>query len=118
MNLKAHLDGHLKSNDIMAQLKMDVAKLDWQALQLMETPFSTSHQFDFAFQTDLQKRYELDASMTNTSVKAPTRTFKTKDLHVGFATATDTTRAYVRAGDLDMNNYQKIKQEGKGVFLQ
>ena len=103
MNLKAHLDGHLKPNDVMAQLKMDVAKLDWQALQLMEQSFTTSHQFDFALQTDLQKRYELDASMTNTSVKAPKRTFKTKDLYVGFATSTDTTRAYVRAGDLDMN---------------
>lgn len=103
MNLRAHLDGHLKPNDVAAQLKMDVAKLDWQAMKLMESPFTTSHQFDLVFHTDLQKQYELDASMTNTSVKAPKRTFRTKDLHVGFATAVDTTRAYVRAGDLDMN---------------
>ncbi len=103
MNIRAHLDGHLKPNDIAAQLKMEVAKLDWQAMNLMDKAFTTSHRFDFAFQTDLQKRYELEASMTNTSVKAPKRTFKTKDLYVGFATATDSTRAYVRAGDLDMN---------------
>ena len=103
MNIRAHMDGHLKTDDIAARLKMDIAKLDWQALNLMEQPFSTSHQLDFDFRTDLKKRYELEASMTNTSVKAPKRTFKTKDLYVGFATSADSTNAYMRAGDLDMN---------------
>ena len=103
MDIKAHLDGQLKPNDIAARLKIDVAKLDWQAMNLMEKPFSTSHQFDFAFNSDLKKQYTLDASMTNTSVKAPKRTFQTKDLYVGFSTTEDTTRAYMRAGDLDMS---------------
>ncbi len=102
MKIRAHLDGHLKTDDIAARLKMDIAKLDWQALNLMEQPFSTSHQLDFDFRTDLKKRYELEASMTNTSVKAPKRTFKTKDLHVGFGTWPDSTKAYMTAGDLDM----------------
>ena len=103
MNIRAHLDGHLKPHDIAARLQMDVANLDWQAMHLMDQPLSTSHQFDFDFQTDLKKRYELDASMVNTTLKAPKRSFKTKDLYLGFATSTDTTSAYMRAGDLDMN---------------
>ena len=41
--------------------------------------------------------------MTDTSVKAPKKTFQTKDLYVGFATSVDSTKAYMRAGDLDVN---------------
>lgn len=103
MNIRARLDGHLKPNDIAARLRMDVANLDWQAMHLMDKPLSTSHQFDFAFLTDLEKRYELDASMVNTTVKAPKRTFKTRDLFLGFTTSIDSTTAYMRAGDLDMD---------------
>lgn len=103
MNIKAHLDGHLKSDDIAAQLQMDVAKLDWQAMDLVEKPLTTTHHFDFDFQTDLQKEYALQASMTHTTIKAPKRTFPTKDLFLDFATSADTTRASMRAGDLNMN---------------
>ena len=103
MDIKAHVDGHLKTVDIVARLKMDIAQLDWQALKLMEQPFTTSHQLDFDFHTDLKKTYELEAAMLNTTVKAPKRTFKTKDLYVGFDTSADSTKAYMRAGDLDMN---------------
>ena len=103
MNVKAQVDGHLKTDDIAARLRMDIANLDWQKLNLMEQPFSTSHQFNFDFRTDLKKCYELDAAMINTTVKAPKRTLKTKDLYVGFITSVDSTKAYVQAGDLNMN---------------
>ena len=103
MDIKAQLDGYLKKNDIAAQMKMDVSKLDWLALNLMKQPFSTSHQLGFDFQTDLEKRYVLDASMVNTTVNTPKRTFKTKDLYVGFITSNDSTKANMQAGDLDMN---------------
>ena len=66
-------------------------------------PFLTSHQFEVSFVSDLQKKYVVDASMTDTRVRAPKRNFKTKDLFVGFATSVDSTRAYMRAGDLDVN---------------
>ena len=103
MNINAHLEGQLKPDDIAAHLKMEVGKLDWHAMKLMDVPFSTSHQFEATFNTDLQKKYQLEASMTNTSVQAPKRSFKTKDLFVGFDTQADSTQAYLKAGDLDMN---------------
>ena len=103
MEVDARLDAKLKPDDVAAHFTMQVPKLDWQVMQLMEAPLSTSHQFEVSFVSDLQKKYVVDASMTDTSVRAPKRNFKTKDLFVGFATSVDSTRAYMRAGDLDVN---------------
>lgn len=103
MDLRAHLDGKLKTNDVAARLQMDVAKLDWKIMKLAEVDFTSSHHFEVSFVSDLLKKYVVDASMTDTSVKIPKRTFKTKDLYLGFATSADSTRAYMQAGDLDMD---------------
>ena len=103
MEVNAHLDGKVKPNDVAAHLQVQVPKLDWQVMQLMDVPFSTSHQLDVTFVSDLQRKYEVNASMTDTNVKAPKKNFKTKDLYVGFATSVDSTKAYMRAGDLDVN---------------
>ena len=103
MEVDARLDAKLKPNDVAAHFSMQVPKLDWQVMQLMDVPFLTSHQFEVSFVSDLQKKYVVDASMTDTRVRAPKRNFKTKDLFVGFATSVDSTRAYMRAGDLDVN---------------
>ena len=108
MEVDARLDAKLKPNDVAAHFTMQVPKLDWQVMQLMEVPFLTSHQFEVSFVSDLQKKYVVDASMTDTSVRAPKRNFKTKDLFVGFATSIDSTRAYMHAGDLD------VSFEGRG----
>lgn len=103
MEVDARLDAKLKPNDVAARFTMQVPKLDWQVMKLMDVPFLTSHQFEVSFVSDLQQKYVVDASMTDTSVRAPKRTFKTKDLFVGFATSADSTKAYMRAGDLDVN---------------
>lgn len=103
MELQARLDGKLKPNDVAARLQMDVPKLDWQAMKLVDNRLQTSHHLEISFVSDLLQKYVVDASMTNTSVKAPKRTFQTKDLFLGFATSSDSTSAYVRAGDLDVN---------------
>ena len=108
MELNAHLDGKLKPNDVVAHLQMQVPKLDWQSLQITEKPITSSHQLDVSFLTDMIKKYEINASLVNSSIKAPKKTFKTKDFHVGFATSADSTGAFVKAGDLDMTF------EGKG----
>ena len=102
MEIAARLDAKLKPDDVAAHLTMQVPKLDWQSMKLVEIPFCTSHQFDVSFVSDLHQKYVVDASMTETSVKAPKKTFKTKDLYVGFATSVDSTRAYMRSGDLDV----------------
>jgi hypothetical protein len=103
MEIEARLDGKLKPNDVVAHLNMQVPKLDWQSMKLMEVPFNTSHRFDVSFVSDLEQKYVIDASMTQTSVKVPKKTLKTKDLYAGFATSADSTSAYVRAGDLDVD---------------
>ena len=108
MEFNARLDAKLKPNDVAAHLQIQVPKLDWKSLQMMEVPFSTSHRFDVSFVSDLQKKYVIDASMTDTSVKAPKKTFKTKDLYLGFSTSADSTWAYMQAGDLD------VRFEGRG----
>lgn len=110
MEVNAHLDGKLKPNDVAAHLQMQIPKLDWQSMRLMDVPFSTSHQLNVSFLSDLRQRYVVDASITDTSVKSPKKTFKTKDFYLGFSTSADSTRAYMRAGDLDVNF------EGKGYF--
>ena len=103
MEVNAHLDGKLKPNDVAAHLTVQVPKLDWQVMNLMDVPFSTSHKLDVSFVSDLIRKYEINASLTDTYVKAPKKNFKTKDLYVGFTTSVDSTRAYMRAGDLDVN---------------
>lgn len=103
MEVKARLDAKLKPDDIVAHLTMQVPKLDWQSMRIAEVPLRTSHQFEVSFLSDLQQKYVLDASMTNTSVKVQKKDLKTKDLYLGFATSTDSTNAYVRAGDLDVD---------------
>ena len=103
MEVQARLDGKLKPNDVAAHLSVKVPKMDWQSMKLADIPFRTSHQFDVSFVSDLRQKYVVDASMTGTSVKAPKKTFKTKDLYVGFATSVDSTKAYMNAGDLDIS---------------
>ncbi len=109
MDLKAHLDGKLTAQEVNANLQMDIARLDWQMLRLMDVRFETSQHIGVRFSTDLNMRHELDAEMTNTVITAPKRTVRAKDLFVGFATSRDSTNAYLRAGDMDMSI------EGKGT---
>ena len=106
MELNAHLDGKLKPNDVIAHLQMQVPKLDWQSLKMTEKPVTSSHQLDVSFLTDLIKKYEINASLVNSSIQTPKKNFKIKDFHVGFVTSADSTGAYVKAGDMTI--------EGKG----
>jgi len=103
MELNARLDAKLMPNDVAALLTLQVPKLDWQGMKLMDVPFRTSHNLSVSFVSDLLQKYEVNASLTDTNVKAPKKTFKTKDLYAGFATSADSTRAYMRAGDLDVD---------------
>jgi len=103
MEIVAHLDGKLKPNDIAARLEMDVSKLDWYTMKMMEVPFLTTHKLDVSFVSDLQYKYVVNATMKDTSVKLPKKTLKPKDLYLGFATSADSTTAYMRAGDLNVD---------------
>ena len=54
MEVQAHLDGKLRPNDVAAHLQVQVPKLDWQVMQLMDMPYRTSHQFNVTFVSDLK----------------------------------------------------------------
>ena len=103
MDVKAHLDGLLKPREVSGDFKMDVAHLDWQALHLMDTRFQTSQHIGIRFSSDLGKRYAVEAEMTNATIVTFKRTSHSKDLFAGFSTSRDSTSAYLRAGDLDLN---------------
>lgn len=103
MEVDARLDAKLKPNDVAANLQVKVPKIDWKNMQLLDAPISTSHQFNVFFVSDLLKKYEVDASITETYVKTPKETFKPKNLYAGFTTSIDSTTAYMRAGDLNLN---------------
>lgn len=102
MDLHAHLDGALKHNDVAATLNLDISRLDWQALHLVENHLQTTQQIGVTFSSNLKNKYVVDASMKNVTVTTPKRTFHTKDLYLGFATAIDSTQVYLRSGDLDL----------------
>ena len=102
MELDAHLDGKLKPNDVVARLQVQVPKLNWQTLKVSEKPITSSHQLEISLLTDLLKKYEINASLVNSTIQAPKRAFKTKDFYAGFSTSSDSTFAYIKAGDLDM----------------
>lgn len=102
MDIKAHLKGMLRQNDVDAGLNMDIAHLNWQALHLMDVRFQTSQHIGIRFTSDLKKRYAVEAEMTNTVVTTPKRTSHAKDLFAGFATSQDSTHVFLRAGDFDL----------------
>lgn len=103
MDVKAHLEGILKSRDVSGDLHVDVSRLDWQALHLMDVRFETSQHIGIRFSSDLEKRHAVEAGMTNTTVATSKRTSRAKDLFAGFSTSRDSTSAYLRAGDLDLS---------------
>jgi hypothetical protein len=102
------LAGTLTRKLVDADLKVDVTKLNWLRLNLSEKEVLSSHQFTARLHSDWQQLWQLDAALENNEIISPKRTFRTKDFYAGFATSTDSTSAYVRAGDLS------LLLEGKG----
>lgn len=103
INLSAILNGIIKKKDITASLDADIKKIDWQGLHLADDRLQTSQTISVKFATNLDKQMKVDASMINTSVIVPKRTFRTKDLFLGFATDIDSTHTYLKSGDLDFS---------------
>lgn len=100
MDMKLQVDGTLKETDIATDVDLNVGFLDWYALQLVEKPFKTSQDIHISLSTDMGKRHKIRGSMTNSYVTTDAKTIQTKDLRIGFATSTDSTHVFVRAGDL------------------
>ncbi len=103
IDVTAHMNGQLKSDNVSANLNMNIAQLDWQTLNLTETRFLTSQHLGIRFSSDLQKRHVVEAEMTEIQITATKGTFQAKDLFAGFATSQDSTSAYLRSGDLNLS---------------
>lgn len=103
MDIRAHLDGSLKPHNAAATLKLDIDRMDWQALHLINERMQTSQNITVHLTTDMANKYSVDASMANITITTPKRTSHPKDLLLGFTTAGDSTRMYLRAGDFDLS---------------
>lgn len=100
IDVSANLQALLQPNMIKADLNTHVRLLDWQALSLMSTPFSSSMNIEVHAQTDMKQRHKARATVSGIQLVTAERNFRTKDLHAGFDMATDSVRGYVNAGDL------------------
>lgn len=103
MNILADVEGLLEKKRVKIDLNANIKRLDWQELKLADVRFQTSQQIKVTFDTNMEESFSVDASMINTTVTAPKRQFKTKDLYVGLKTNADSTFAYAKAGDLDFS---------------
>jgi hypothetical protein len=102
------LQGTLTRQLVDADLGVNIQKLNWQRLRLSEKEVTSAHQFTARLHSDWKEQWQLDAALENNEINAPKRTFRTKDFYAGFATSTDSTTAYVKAGDLH------LQLDGKG----
>lgn len=100
IDVSANLQALLQPNMIKADLNTSVRLLDWQALSLMSTPFSSSMNIEVHAQTDMKQHHKARATVSGIQLVTAERNFRTKDLHAGFDMATDSVRGYVNAGDL------------------
>lgn len=100
IDVSARLQALLHPDMIKADLNTSVRLLDWQALSLMSTPFSSSMNIEIHAQTDMKQRHNARATVSGIQLVTAERNFRTKDLHAGFDMATDSVRGYVNAGDL------------------
>ncbi|MDE5676235.1 translocation/assembly module TamB domain-containing protein [Phocaeicola sp.] len=103
MDVRTHLDGTLRPSQVSADLNMDVARMDWQALRLMSGRFETSQHIGLHFSSDLRKQYAVEAEMTHIDIVSAKRKARAKDLFAGFSTSGDSTFVFLRAGDLDLS---------------
>lgn len=100
MDITGRIDAQLTKAETKGNIRLEVNKLDWHALHIMETPFSTSQQLTFDFLTDMKSEYYLTGDMTAIRLITPEKTYPAKDIHVGLGTQKDSTQCFAYAGDL------------------
>lgn len=102
LTLQADLEAWLSHKGIRAALHLDAPRLDWYGLRLVAEPFETSLDFDLKAETDLKEMYSLEGGFTDIHLITPKKNLRTKDLLFSASTDRDSTRAAIRAGDLDV----------------
>lgn len=107
IQVKSQLEAALHRNKVTAKLNMDVSKIDFYELGLVDKPFEVAFHFGANASSNLKNSHEMYAELTDIQLITPKKTFKPKDLQCSAKTDTMTT-AILQSGDL------LISLEGEG----
>ena len=94
------VDGKLLKDSLAGMFILDMDTLDLYGMKVTETPFSNSFQVFAEFETDLQKRHQLDVTLGNWDMFLNNLTVSPKSLILHAKANEDTTRFSLHAGDL------------------
>ncbi len=94
------VSGNLQKERLAGMVIMDMDTLDFQGMKLIEQPFSHAFQVFSEFETDLQKRHQLDVTLGNWNMILSDLTVSPKTLILKAKANEDTTRISLHAGDL------------------
>jgi hypothetical protein len=94
------LSANLQKERLAGMLIMDMDTLDFQGMKLIDQPFANSFQVFSEFESDLQKRHQLDVTLGNWDMFLSGLTVSPKTLIIRGKADEDTTRLSLHAGDL------------------
>lgn len=100
MQTSSQLDATLHPSRVKADALIQIADLDLYGMGLVQTPFKTASNIDIHLNTNLKKSHGIRMSVKDIQLITEKKTYKTKDLHLGFTTARDSIHSFVNAGDL------------------
>lgn len=115
MEVDGWINAQITTKESSGKMDLEVKKLDWYALHLIENPFATSQHLTFDFYSDMKTTHSLTGDMTVIRLITPEKTYPAKDIHIGIGVAPDTTNCFAYAGDLafvltienDLQTFQK-----------
>lgn len=102
LNVQANLEAWLSKRNIRANLDVNALSLDWYGLHLVKEPFKSSLRFSLEAETNLRDMYKLEGNLKDLCLISPKKTYKPKDLYFSASTNIDSTKADIRAGDMDI----------------
>ena len=94
------VDGVLQKDKLSGMMIVSMDSLDLHGLKIMENPLSNTFQIFSEFESDLQKRHQLDVTLGNWNMFLNNRMFTLKPLILHTKTTEDTTQVSLHAGDL------------------
>lgn len=102
MEIGSILDADISSNNIMAQMRTDIKRLDLHSLGLVAQPLKIAQAIDIDARTDMKNRHQAKVSINNIRLTTEKSSFKTKDLNFGLSMTEDSLRSYINSGDMAM----------------
>ena len=100
MDITAKLEAELHRRMVKADLQVQADRIDFYGMGLTAKPLQMAQQLQVHLETDMAESHRMRMDMTGIRLTTEKKTFRTKDLHVGFRSRPDSMRCYVNAGDL------------------